>query len=405
MVNGMVGSFQLMKSLNKSLILNVIRTEGPISRAEIAKKTNLTPPTVTNIVGELLESNLVVESDLGNSTGGRKPIMLRINSTAFQVIGIDVAISHIRVIAITLDAQIIQSLKIKLPSNLTNEILLDLLIDAVNQIIQKADLQQQNIIGIGVGMHGLVNPDEGVSIYAPNLHLRQIPIRQALEEAFQIPVEVENDARAMALGESWFGNGQGVENSVSIYVGMGVGAGIILNHKLYRGASHTAGEMGHTTVDANGPKCSCGNYGCLEALVAGPAIVARTQTALREGRESIILQLAEGDFDKISGEIVYQAALQADPLALEILRDTGRYLGIGIANIINTLNPQKVIIGGGVSKSGEFILEALREQVQRRSLETPCQAVTIETAKLGGHATAIGAATLILRNLFAPEFS
>jgi glucokinase-like ROK family protein len=405
MVNGITGSFQLMKSLNRSLILNVIRTQGPISRAEIAKKTNLTPPTVTNIVSELIGANLVVESDLGTSTGGRKPIMLRINTNAFQVIGIDAGSSRIRVIAATLNAEIIESLQIKIPRQVTEHSFIELLKGAIYQIIEKAQLNRQSIIGIGIGMHGQVNPEKGFLLFAPNLNLRHIHIQSELEKEFDIPIEIENDVRAMALGESWFGNGQGIEDFICVYVGMGIGAGIILNHKLYRGTSHTAGEMGHTTVDVNGPKCSCGNYGCLQALAASSAIVARTQREIRLGRKSIITELVSGDLDEITGEIIYQAALQEDELAQEILRSTGRFLGIGIANIVNTLNPQKVIIGGGVSKWKEFILEALEEQVAVRALETPRQAVTIETTKLGDHATAIGATTLVLKKLFMPDYA
>jgi glucokinase-like ROK family protein len=396
------GSFQLMKSLNKSLILNTIRLDGPISRAEIAKKTNLTPPTVTNLVGELLKSQLVVESDLGTSTGGRKPIMLRINSSAFQVIGIDVGVSNIKVVAATLTAEIIDSLLIPIPSKQNNDSFLDLLIKSIDKIMEKARLQKSSIIGIGVGMHGLVDPLRGVGIYAPNLDLRQIPIREKLEESLQIPVSIENDVRAMALGESWFGHGQGVSDFVCINVGMGVGAGIIIDNKLFHGVSYTAGEFGHTTIDMEGPKCSCGNYGCLQTLIAGPAIALRAQKQIRMGRKSQIQDLVNGD-DPITGELIYNAALQGDELAQEVLRDTGLYLGIGIANLINLLNPRMVIIGGGVSKSGEFLMKPLRETIEARALETPSSVSTIKVAKLGDYATAIGAVTLVLMNLFVPS--
>ncbi|WP_240511814.1 ROK family transcriptional regulator [Paludifilum halophilum] len=402
-MKGLVGSFQLMKSLNKSLILNVIRTDGPISRAEIAKKTRLTPPTVTNLVNDLLESRLVQESDLGVSTGGRKPIMLKINSEAFQVIGIDVGVSHIKVIVATLDAAIIDSLYIKVIQPLDKESLIKLLNESIRRIMEKAALRKERVIGIGVGMHGLVNPDRGVGIFAPNFNLHDIPIRESLESEWDLPVEVENDVRAMALGESWFGHGQGLEDFICLNVGMGVGAGIILNQELFRGTSYTAGELGHTTIDVEGPTCACGNDGCLQALTAGPAIAARAQRGLRMGRKSRISEFVQGDWSQMTGETVYQAACQGDEFAREILADTGRYLGIGIANFINTLNPQKVIIGGGVSKSGDFIMETLKETVETRALNISAKAIAIQTAKLGDDATAIGAATLVLKKLFLPN--
>ncbi|MEW9669383.1 ROK family transcriptional regulator [Ammoniphilus sp. 3BR4] len=401
MTSGMVGSFQFMKSLNKSLILNVIRLDGPISRAEIAKKTNLTPPTVTNLVGELLESNLVIESDLGTSSGGRKPIMLRIHASAFHVIGIDVGASHLKVVSANLNAEIIDTLLVKMPNPITSENFLKLLVQSIETMLDKSGLQKDTILGIGVGMHGLVDPQKGVARYAPNLDLRQIPIREELETAFDLPVEIENDVRAMALGESWFGNGQGIDNFICINVGMGIGAGIILDNKLFTGSSFTAGEVGHTTIDPEGPKCSCGNYGCLQAIAAGPAIAARVQKEIRLGRESLITEVVCGDLGGITGETVHQAALQGDPLAIEALENTGRYLGIGVANLINILNPSRVILGGGVSKAGEFILGPMKETVEKRALNS----ASICTVKLGDYGTAIGAATLVLKKLFMPDYS
>jgi glucokinase-like ROK family protein len=404
-VNGLVGSFQLMKSLNKTLVLNVIRRDGPISRAEIAKKTNLTPPTVTNLVNELLSSHLVVETELGTSNGGRKPIMLTINSHAYQVIGVDVGGSHMKGIATSLDGTVIFSNQVKMPKVINEELFIALLIDTIAQIIEKAQLNRESILGIGIGMHGLVNSNEGISIYAPNFDLRNIPIRTELEREFGMLVEVENDVRAMALGESWFGNGQGTDNFVCVNVGMGVGAGIILNDQLFQGASFTAGEIGHTTIDMEGPRCSCGNYGCLQALIAGPAIASRTQKELRMGRRSVLAEWVGADEESITAEMIYQAALAGDALSIEMLEKAGRYLGIGIANLINTLNPMKVIIGGGVSKSGPFLLNPLKETVRSRALESPASMVSIEVTKLGELATAMGAATLILQKLFIPNYA
>lgn len=400
----MAGSFQLMKSLNKSLILNVIRLEGPISRAEIAKKINVTAPTVTNLVGELLESGLVIESDFGTSSGGRKPILLKINAHAFHVIGMDVGASDIKLVLTNLDADILDSHTVRLPSSLTHERLLQLLVEAVRVLMRKRGLTKETVIGIGVGMHGLVNPIEGVSIYAPHLNLRNIPLAEKLQQELGIPVEVENDVRAMALGESWFGSGRGVDHFICVNVGRGVGAGMILNNRLFNGPTHTAGELGHITIDVEGPKCSCGNYGCLEALVSGPAIAARAKKALMMGKTSLLEEWTEGNLDELTGEMIHAAAVSGDELAREVLRDAGRYLGIGLVAVINLLNPSRIIIGGGVAKAGDFLMEAVKETALRRSLETPAAHVEIVTSTLGDHATAIGAVTLVLKKLFIPEY-
>lgn len=395
----MVGSFQLMKSLNKTLILNMIRTNGPISRAEIAKMTRLTPPTVTNIVGELIQSGLVVEGERGESRGGRRPVMLTLNASAFHVIGVDVGIQQLRFIATNLDARLLFDHHLDIPTQLTEERFVALLKDGIGTMLNHPDLQKESVIGIGIGMHGLVDPQAGVAIFAPNLNLHQVPLREELEKTFDIPVEVDNDVRAMALGESWFGHGVDIDNFICVNVGNGVGAGIIFDGRLYRGTSFSAGEIGHTTVDPDGPTCSCGNDGCLQALVAGPAIAARARRAMRSGRKS---RLSE-DLH-LTGEAVYEAAVAGDELAMTILHETGRYLGIGIANMLNTLNPARVIIGGGVAKAAEFIMEPLRETVAARALETSSRATSIVTSQLGDRAAAIGAVTLVLHQLFVPDY-
>ncbi|PWK06591.1 ROK family transcriptional regulator [Tumebacillus permanentifrigoris] len=399
-----VGSFQWMKNLNKSTILNLIRLHGPISRAEIAKLTKLTPPTVTNIVGELMENRLVLESALGESTGGRKPIMLQLNASAFYLIGVYAGAKKVRAVVATLGGTVVNERVLPVPPTPTKEQFLQLLTQVVREVIDDTPCSdQQEFLGIGVGMHGLVDTVRGLSIFAPNLNLHDMPIKDELEAVFNLPVEVENDVRATALAESWFGQGQGIANFICVNVGTGVGAGIIIDHNLYHGASFTAGEMGHTTIDVNGPRCSCGNYGCLEALTSGPAIAQRARQAIRLGKQSRLLHVAGEQETEITGELVYLAALEGDALAVEVLADTGRYLGIGIANMINTLNPSRIILSGGVSRAGDFLLNALRETVQKRALHTPVSIVSIVTSELGANAAAIGGFTLLLRNLLTPK--
>jgi glucokinase-like ROK family protein len=391
-----------MKSLNKSAILNVVREHGLISRAEIAKLTKLTPPTVTNLVGELLDTKLVVETDLGESTGGRKPILLRINSSAFHVVGVYAGPKKVKAVAATLDGKLVTQAEAKYETNITGEQFLETLAEVIAKVIVGANPKMESILGIGVGMHGLVDSEQGVSIFAPHLSFRNIAIKAYLEHRFALPVEVENDIRAQAIGESWFGQGKCVSNFILFRVGTGVGAGIILDHQLYRGTSFTAGEIGHTTIDINGPKCSCGNYGCLESMVGGAALAVRAQHAIRFGKKSILEDMVEGNLELIDGKMLYLAAQQGDQVAMEVLEDTGRYLGIGIANLINSLNPSLIILSGGVFGSADFFIDSLRKTVERRALAKPAQAVSIVISKLGENAIPIGAFTIVLKKIFTP---
>jgi len=397
-----VGSFQGMKSQNKSAILNVVRQQGLISRAEIAKLTKLTPPTVTNLVGELIDTKLVVETDLGESTGGRKPILLSINASAFYVVGVYAGPKKVKAVAARLDGNVFTQVEERYEENPTSEQFLKAMEDVIRKVIQDTSTKKESILGIGVGMHGLVDSELGHAIFAPHLNLRDIPIKAYLKEKFDLPIEVENDIRAQAIGESWFGQGKDIPNFILFRVGTGVGAGIIIDHQLYRGTSYTAGEIGHTTIDINGPKCSCGNYGCLETLVGGTALTRRAQQAIRFGKKSILEEMVHGNLDLIDGKMLTSAARQKDQVAMDVLEDTGRYLGIGISNLINTLNPSLIILSGGVFGASDFIMNSLRMTVEKRALAKPAQAVSIVISKLGENAIAIGAFTLLLKKLFTP---
>lgn len=399
------GSFKLMKSLNRTLILNIIRKDGPIARTEIAKLAKLTPPTVTNIVHELLEAQLVKEREMGVSTGGRKPILLTINAEIFYVIGLDVGIHHLRIVTADLNATIKNEIEAPIPKGIDKEELIQLFINQVQEIIKNSNLSKEQIIGIGIGMHGVVDAKDGVALYAPNFDLENIPIKAALEKEFQLPVKVENDAKALALGEKWFGYGINIQNMVCLNVGNGIGSGIIIEDKLFNGKNGIAGEIGHTAVDLNGPKCSCGNNGCLQALAAGDAIRERALAAINQGQKSKIMELVNDDLDKIDGKVVHHAATLGDGLAVEVLKESGRYLGVGIANLINVMNPEIVVISGGVSKAGQFILEPIKAVVEERVLNKDAKKTDIFISKLGAYGTVIGALTLVLDDLFNPTFS
>ncbi|WP_227521986.1 ROK family transcriptional regulator [Bacillus solitudinis] len=399
------GSFQLMKSLNRSVILNTIRQYGQISRADIAKKTKLTPPTVTNIVGELLEAGLVRESEVGESKGGRKPILLTIASKHSFIIGLDVGGHHVRAILTDLNAEIEIQQTVELPSRLDKEILLQNLVSIIGKLLAETSIPKEKLLGIGVGMHGIVNYQKGVSVFAPNFNLTDIPIKEHLEDHFSLPTYVENDARALALGEAWFGNGRDIDNVICINVGTGIGAGIILNHELFHGENGIAGEFGHMIVDLNGKKCTCGSYGCLQTIASGGMLREHALKEIALGRKTKIIEKVGAQTDLITGSLIHQCALEGDNLSIQVLEETGRYLGVGVTNLINLMNPNRIIIGGGVSKAGDFILEPIREVVKHRALTPKARETEIVISKLGEYGTVIGAITLVLKNIFSPHVS
>ncbi|SER91019.1 ROK family protein (putative glucokinase) [Gracilibacillus ureilyticus] len=392
------GSFQWMKSLNKSIILNKIRTSEPISRAQIAKETKLTPPTVGTIVKELLEQQLILESKLGESQGGRKPTMLVLNTSGFHIIGIDVGLSHIQFVISDLSGKVIDETEEVLAEEVTKEDFLALLTNGVNRLKERHDSLQ--FIGIGVAMHGVVESESGVSIFAPNLRLRNIPIKSHLEEVFRMDVKVENDAKAFALGEAWFQGQINHRSMVAVNIGRGIGAGIVIDGKLYNGEHGIAGEIGHMTIDINGKKCSCGNHGCLQTLASGPAIAERAKELLEKGGESIIAEWINEQ--ELSAELVHKAALQNDQLAIKILHDTGVYIGIALTNLVHVWDPSIIIIGGGVSKAGDYIMTSIKETLVERTITEKAKTTLITISQLGSYGSSLGSVALILSELFEP---
>ncbi|MFD2446652.1 ROK family protein [Bacillus sp. CGMCC 1.16607] len=392
------GSFQWMKSLNKSMILNKIRVSGSISRAQIAKDTKLTPPTVSSIVKELIEEELVIESQQGESSGGRKPTMLVINEHGFYVLGLDIGPVKIRIVLTNINGDVLASHSKELPSTITNEILLDLLIAEIHFMLENFAEPHRKLIGIGIGMHGVIDVEHGNCLFAPDLQLRDIPIKEILGEHFQAPVKVENDARVMALGETWFSSDHNKSGTiVTINVGQGIGAGIVVEGNLLHGEHNLAGEIGHMSIDLSGNKCTCGNFGCLQTLASGVAIKERALKELAMGKNSFLHEMVNG----IEAKTIYEAACKGDLLSIELLHNTGIYLGIGITNLIHLLNPTKIIITGGVSNAGDYILKGIKDTVAGRALTLNAKSTEIVISKLGEYSAAIGAAALVLVELFS----
>ncbi|SDC33022.1 Sugar kinase of the NBD/HSP70 family, may contain an N-terminal HTH domain [Terribacillus halophilus] len=375
------GTFQLMKTVNRSLILNKIRISAPISRADIAKETGLTPPTVSILVKELIEQGLVEERKLGTSSGGRKPTMLHIRTDEWFVIGVDAGPGTVDCILTSLTGEVLGSVSHQLHVK-TNKEFLDQVVQAIQQLLDDHSLQREQIIGIGVAMHGVVDAETGDSRLAPLLGLRNIPIKQELEDRFGISVKVDNDARAMALGEAWFGGYELQDSMVAVNIGQGIGAGIIIQGKLFHGAAGLAGELGHMSIDPNGTVCACGNRGCLQTLASGPAIAQQAGLA--------------------NGEAVHQAALAGDKAAQAVLERAGRTLGIGLVNLIHLLNPDRIILGGGVMGSAAFIIPPLKKEIASRALTDQAAQTEIMISNHGKHATALGATALQLVDLFVP---
>jgi glucokinase len=263
--------------------------------------------------------------------------------------------------------------------------------DVIADVIARSGVTRDDIAGVGIGAPGPLDREHGIVVIAPNLGWRNFPLRDVIAERVHLPSTLDNDANCATVGEWWQGAARGGRNVVGLTIGTGIGGGLILDGKLYHGSSDVAGEIGHTTIDSTGRYCRCGNYGCLEAYASGPAIAVRAREALERDEVSILPKMVGGNLELLTAATVYEAAKQGDALAREVVRDTAKFLGTGIANLLNIINPDVVVVAGGVTKAGEPLFEPLRAEVKRRAFQPAVAACRIVPGSLPGTAGIVGA--------------
>lgn len=322
------------------------------------------------------------------------------------IIGLDLGGTKISAGALSADGKLTHGIRsVATQPELGAEGVVDRIIGVIEGVIldtiNETGATRKDFIGIGVGAPGPLDRDKGIVVVAPNLGWKDFPLRDRIGGRLDMPVTLDNDANCATVGEWWLGAARGGRNVVGMTIGTGIGGGLIINGELYHGASDVAGEIGHTTIDVNGRHCKCGNYGCLEAYASGPAIATRAREALvREDTASLLPSMVDGQLDRITAEVVYDAAKKGDGLANEIVRDTARYLGAGIATLLNVINPDVIVIAGGVTRAGETLFAPLRTEARRRAFGSAVRAARIVPAELPGTAGVVGAvATFKMRTM------
>ena len=259
----------------------------------------------------------------------------------------------------------------------------------------------KTVTGVGIGAPGPLDTKRGLVLLTPNLGWTNMPLRDRLSKGLGLPAALDNDANCAIYGEWWQGAARGAKHVVGLTIGTGIGGGIVLDGAIYHGASDIAGEIGHMTVDINGRRCKCGNYGCLEAYASGPAIAARAVEGIEAGAETSLPTYVGGDLAKITAQVVYEAANDGDAFALEVVRDTAKFLGAGVANIINIFNPEVVVICGGVTLAGDRLFVPLGAEVKRRAFKPAVDVCRILPGTLPGTAGVYGAAAAFLHQASA----
>lgn len=387
---------------NRALILELIRTRGPISRAQLARIGRLGTPVVVQITEELKSEGLVQEMGRGPSTGGRRPILLGLVPDAHCAIGLNIGTRTLRAVATDLNAVVKE--RVSRPSNMGRgpEALLQQIKEVLGDILQGCPNELGEVLGVGMALPApILNLESSTEVsFSPPSYPEwgELQIGKLVEEEFGLPVLLDNDANAAAMGEHLFGAGRGVRDMFYLIAHRGVGGAAITDGVLYHGADGGAGEVGHTLIELEGPRCGCGRYGCLEAFAGRAAIAARAARALKlSGGEA----MGGREPDDVTAEDVIESALKGDERAKKVLEETGEYLGLGIANAVNMFNPDLIVMGGSTLEAGDLVLEPARRVARRRAMPGMAEQFRIVAGELGEDAGAVGAASLVLRDLFA----
>jgi len=392
------GDQKLMQELNRHVILHTIRKNGPISRSDIAKLLSISPTTVTSAVNDLLKDGYVIENGTGMSNGGRKPILVQFSPNHRFLIGVSIDNSRVTIAEMNLDAEVRR--RVDLPSNgKTGDDIIAFVLDAIERFMQHYE-DLTTCIGIAAIVPGIIDAKNGVIRYNAKLHLKDVRLKERMEERSGLTVWIDNDANAMALAELHFGSFQHHKNLIYITIGDGLGTGIVVNGAILRGTHGGAGEFGHTSIDRSGSLCDCGNAGCFENYVSWPAIFSRIVSAHARGKQSTIMDLANGDITQITINTFLRALEQQDELATGIMKEVAAYLGAGIVNLVNLFNPEVIILGGNLSHKNDAMLNQVREVVLTGAMEILTEGLLIQPASFGEEIHLKAAAALIMQDLF-----
>jgi glucokinase-like ROK family protein len=391
----------LVRELNLSLVLRLIHNEAPVSRSQIAQSTGLNKSTVSSLVEDLLKRQLIHETGLNSVGTGRPATMLEINPRAGGIVGIELGVDFVAVALTDFTGKILWRKMVSMEQAEAQDATIAATLKLAKQAIEFCKEQNLRRLGLGLATPGTVDLGEGVLIFAPNLHWKNVPLRKIYSEQTGLKVFIENDANAAAIAEHLFGSARHSQDFIFVFAGVGIGGGLFLNGELHRGNNGYAGEIGHSPIMAEPfqTPCHCGNRGCWETYANQYSIIRRVQARLEVKRNSIIPDLMVEQKSPLSIAIIKQAADAGDAEALEALAETGKAMGIGFASLINILNPEKIIIGGPLSSVGDYLLPSIKNIATKHSLPEMRPTVDILLSSFETDASLIGAISIVVDDI------
>lgn len=392
------------KAQRKALIRFLIWKDGPFSRAQLARMLNLNTPTVSHCLAELLEREEIVETGRADSTGGRKAQLLDMNASKGAVIGVTFSSRGISSAWGDFKASIMNLRHYPFtPAEGKARALETIFLAIEEQLSAVSQVGSAPVSQIALGVSGLLNPGAGVSLAFPRFEeWSEVPLRQLVEERFGIATVLDSRIASVALAETIFGKYRGFHNALYVQLGPGLGVGIVIGGRIYRGSKLNVGEFGHTTISENGPLCYCGNYGCIESMASDSAMVTQAEAAIKEGVVTRIQDFA-AEAGKITPRAIFRAAEGGDRFALNLVEKVGRILGTGIANLVNLFGPELIILGGSMAQSGEVLLDPIYATLRTKALDRMEKDVEVKTSSFGSEEAIKGALALAIYQYLARE--
>lgn len=395
-----------LRELNISSVLRRIHTDAPISRAQLAARTGLNKSTISSMVEELLEYRLIHETGINSRGTGRPSTLLDINPQAGCIIGVELGVDFVAIALTDFVGNILWRKMVKADPVAGPETTLSDTLTFINEAAALGLKTGLPLFGIGLATPGMVDINEGVLVFAPNLHWHNVPLRKLFSEQLDLRVFIENDANAAAMAEHLFGVARQCSDFIFVFAGVGIGGGLFLNGELYRGKNGFAGEIGHSPIMAEGIQspCHCGNHGCWETYANQYSIIQRVQARLEVRRQSIIPNLMAQSNSPLSIATIKQAADAGDKEAIDAFADAGKAMGQGFATLINFFNPEKIILGGPLSLAGNYLLPAIQDTVTRHSLPQVNRKMEIVLSHFGTDASLIGAIAIVVDDILSHPY-
>jgi predicted NBD/HSP70 family sugar kinase len=392
--------FQIAQ-INKYNVIRCLSREGPINRAAIAKRTDLSIPTVMFITGDLLQKNIIRSLGKGESSGGKPPEMLEVVPECFYYVGVDIGRTTIRAVAANAVSKQVACLQEPTDNPIPEQQFVDRLCRMILKVTGDLNTNREHLLGVGIAMPGLIDNATGGVLFSPDFGWNDIPLKAWLEKRIPFPITVENANRALAINESYVPREEGPPHiTFVVNLGYGIGAALVMGEDLYAGSSGTSGEIGHITAAPDGPLCHCGNRGCLEAVASGAAIALQGKKAMKTRRSGKIRELSGGDEDRVDAKLVFEACELGDRSAMDIVDKAAEYIGIGLSMAVNVLDPDRIVLCGGLMKSRPWFYDKINAAIHRHKMHQAGRHLVVSVGTGGEYSTANGMCRVLANTLW-----